>query len=241
MENHNSILLFTRTDCALMEKGVAVKEQQPHGFPFSRHKVLSNLFRTTERNSTMINTGLQTDDVLYRSYLNGDTTAYDQLMIFYGDSLTVYLYGYLHNWQDAEDLMIEAFARIMVKKPRISEGRFKAYLFKTGRNLASRFHARKTRILQFSFDDYGAGLSDGDLPEDMLQDEERKRVLHLCMKRIDPRLREALWLVYFEGMSYSEAASVLSVKPKKIDYLLTKGKKHLREELEKEGVTNAYE
>ena len=79
------------------------------------------------------------DDELYKNFLNGDSSSYDQLMIRYGDSLTFYINGYTHDIQDAEDLMIEAFARIMVKKPRIHEGAFKAYLYKTARNLASRF------------------------------------------------------------------------------------------------------
>ena len=68
------------------------------------------------------------DDELYNRLLTGDVSSYDDLMIRYGDSLTVYLYGYLHNWHDAEDLMIEAFARILVKKPHIRSGNFKAYL-----------------------------------------------------------------------------------------------------------------
>ena len=72
------------------------------------------------------------DDELYRQFLDGDNRSYEELMIRYGDSLTVYLNGYLHNWQDAEDLMIEAFARVMVKRPvlRVTNG-FKASLYTT--------------------------------------------------------------------------------------------------------------
>ena len=66
---------------------------------------------------------MQSDHELYSLFLAGDTRAYDELMIRYGDSLTVYLNGYLHDWHDAEDLMIEAFARIMAKKPRIRRAR----------------------------------------------------------------------------------------------------------------------
>ena len=47
-----------------------------------------------------------TDDELYSKFLAGDTASYDELMICHGDRLVVYINGYLHNWQDAEDLMI---------------------------------------------------------------------------------------------------------------------------------------
>ena len=181
------------------------------------------------------------DSSLYNRYREGDTTAYDQLMIRHGDSLTMYLHGFLHDWHDSEDLMIEAFARIMVKKPRISDGAFKAYLFRTGRNLASRFHAKQSRFSRVGLDETSGADPEGDEIEKKLADEVRKRTLHLCLDRLDPELRDALWLVYFEDMSYAQAASVMGVKVKRIEYLLAKGKRRMQNELEKEGVTNAYE
>lgn len=180
------------------------------------------------------------DGKLYESFRLGDTSAYDQLMIRHGDSLTLYLYGYLHDWHDAEDLMIEAFARIMVKRPRIADGCFKAYLYKTARNLAARFHARRTKFSQFSFEEYPGEFADHELIEEKLVESERVAALHACLGRIDPELREALWLIYFENMSYAEAASVMKVNAKRVDHLLSRGKKQMRLELEQEGLTGAF-
>ena len=197
----------------------------------------------------------KSDDVLYRDYLRGDTASYDKLMIRYGDRLTFYLHGYLHDMYDAEDLMIEAFARIMAKRPRIGDGAFKAYLYKTARNLALRHQERKRRMQVFSIDALDNELADIVLAsadavavaagrtssvEEDIGLEERKRVLHLCLDRIEPDMREALWLIYFEDMSYNQAASVMKVNSKKIDHLLQRGKRQMRDELEKEGVTNAF-
>ena len=179
------------------------------------------------------------DKELYKSFLSGDTKAYEQLMIRYGDSLTLYLYGYLHDWHDAEDMMIEAFARIMAKKPRIEKDNFKAYLYKTARNLAFRLYHNKNKFMQFSLEEYSLDVEGGELTENLLVSEERRRALHVCLERIDPQLRESLWLVYFEGLSYAEAAAIMKVTTKKIDHLLTKGKKIMREELAKEGITDA--
>ncbi len=184
---------------------------------------------------------MKSDDILYESFLSGHVSSYDELMIRYGDSLTLYLKGYLKSWEDAEDLMIEAFARIMVKKPRIREGGFKAYLFKTARNLASRFHNRAGRANVFSLEGMETELADSVSIEKSLEDQERKCILHLCLSRIAPEFREALWLVYFEEMKYKDAAAVMGVSGKRIDKLLQKGKKLMRAELEKEGITNAYE
>ena len=184
---------------------------------------------------------MPTDYELYKSYLSGDSASYDQLMLRYGDSLTVFLYGYLHNWEDAEDLMIEAFARIMVKKPLIKEDGFRAYLYKTARNLASRFHGISMRMETFSLDGMEAEIKDKTDIEDRLQEEEKNRILHLCLERIDPELKEVLWLVYVEGMSYADAAAVMKVTKKRIDRIIQKGKEHLRIELDREGINVAYQ
>ncbi len=203
------------------------------------------------------------DGELYRRFLDGDRDSYDQLLIRHGDSLTMYLYGYLHDWDDAEDLMIEAFARIMAKRPSIGERSFKAYLLRTARNLAIRFSERKRLVTVFSIDGMSQELADtilttgrtkptdgasggappviaeGSPVEDELIKDEKKQILHVCLDRIDPELREALWLVYFEDMSYAQAASVMGVSTKKVDHLLERGKKTMRGELEKEGMTSA--
>ena len=159
---------------------------------------------------------MASDNELYNAYLSGDSSAYDELMIRHGDSLTFFLYGYLHNWEDAEDLMIEAFARIMVKKPFIRKDGFRAYLYKTARNLTIRFIGKKSRLETFSLDGMEAEIKDKTDIEKHLQDEEKNRILHLCLEKIDPELREVLWLVYVEGMSYSDAAAVMKVTKKRI-------------------------
>ncbi len=179
------------------------------------------------------------DDELYSSFLAGNTADYDLLMLRYGDGLLGYLNGYLHSREDAEDLMIEAFARIMAKRPRIGAGNFKAYLYRTAHNLMAHFCRKNSRMQVFSLEE-ADGLGGGTVPEDAFAAEEKRRILHLCMERIGPQLKEALWLVYFEDLSYAQAAEVMGVRVKKVDNLLIRAKARLKEELRTEGVTDAY-
>lgn len=182
---------------------------------------------------------MRSDDELYRAFRTGDNKAFDELVLRYGDDLLIFLNGYTHNLHDAEDLMIEAFARVMAKRPLIREGGFKAYLFKTGRNLASRFSASR-RIDSFSMDELSREIAGGSLPEELVWKEQKNAILNACLERIDPQQKEALWLVYAEGMTYAQAAVVMGIKPKKIEKLLSKGKEVMRNELDKEGITSSY-
>ncbi|MBO4414679.1 MAG: sigma-70 family RNA polymerase sigma factor [Lachnospiraceae bacterium] len=184
---------------------------------------------------------MPTDDMLYADFLAGNDSAFDELMRRYGDNLTMYLKGYLASFQDAEDMMIVAFSKIMFRRPKIREGNFKVYLFKTGRNLVSEFYKRKKKLELFDFE----SLEDEPAAEEALDEhfwnEQRKKILHECLGRIDDETREAYWLVYFENMSYEEAATVMKVNVKKINNLLTRGKDKIREELAKEGIEGFYQ
>lgn len=79
------------------------------------------------------------DETAYRKYLAGDEAAAQLLVERYGDALTLYINGVLGDIHEAEDLMIEAFAHIFARERPIQDGCFKAYLYKTGRNLALRW------------------------------------------------------------------------------------------------------
>lgn len=70
------------------------------------------------------------DEELYRQYLRGDEAGLEALMRKYGNPLTLYINGYLHDVHEAEDLMIEVFSYLFTKKPRIRDGGLKAYLYK---------------------------------------------------------------------------------------------------------------
>ena len=178
-----------------------------------------------------------TDDELYKQYLSGDQSAGDQLMLRYGDALTAYLDAFLHNPQDAEDLMLDCFTVILVNKPSIKEGRFRAYLFKMARYKACYLWKYRLRRQEFSLDETLIALEES--PEVAAWQGERDTILNSCLNRIAPQYREALFLIYDMDLSYTQAAEVLGCGTKKIDNLLANGKKQLRKELEKEGITRA--
>ena len=182
-----------------------------------------------------------TDDALYSRFWAGDLSAFDALILKYSGRLILYLNGLTHNMQDAEDLAIETFAAILTKKPALHPGCFQAYLYKSARNRAARFHTLKRRLQVFSLEDAQVEELIAARPEEEFLRDERNRTVRRCLSRIDPEPREALWLIYCEGMSYADAAAILGVNAKKINNLLTKGKRLMQAELAKEGITRAGE
>ncbi|MEF2806000.1 MAG: RNA polymerase sigma factor [Massilistercora timonensis] len=178
-----------------------------------------------------------TDEELYRSYLDGDETGLAALMDQYGNALTLYIDGYLGDIHEAEDLMIEVFSYLLVKRPHIRDGGLKAYLYKAARHMALR-HKRRRPVV-FSLENLAEEPEARALVEEVIKNREQSRILHLCMEHLNAGYREALYLTYFEGLSYAQAAQVMGKSVKQITNMIYRGKQCLRELLEKEGITHA--
>lgn len=147
-----------------------------------------------------------TDEELYRSYLDGDETGLAALMDQYGNALTLYIDGYLGDIHEAEDLMIEVFSYLLVKRPHIRDGGLKAYLYKAARHMALRHKRRKPVV--FSLENLAEEPEARTLVEEVIKNREQSRILHLCMEHLNAGYREALYLTYFEELSYAQAAQV---------------------------------
>ena len=180
------------------------------------------------------------DITLYQRFLSGDDSGLQRLMERYGNSLTLYIDGYLHDIHEAEDLMIEAFAYFVAKRPRLRDNGFRAYLYKSARHLALRCLQKKRRKQLFSFDDLEQEPESDVLLETLVQTDERNRILWRCMDELAPAYREALYLLYFEGMRHAEAAAVMRKTEKQIADLVYRGRASLRKTLEREGITTWY-
>ena len=79
--------------------------------------------------------------------------------------------------------MLDVFAYLFTKKPRIRDGGFKAYLYKAARHMALR-HKSKRKPL-FSLDALTDEPDGRLLAEEVIRTEERNRILHFCMSKMN--------------------------------------------------------
>ena len=185
--------------------------------------------------------GVITDETIYQQYLRGETNAADLLVEKYADMLIFYINGYIKDVHEAEDLMIEAFSQIFAKeRPITGEGSFKAYLYKTARNLALR-HSKKHRHIFLWIDDLDFELPDKTLAETKVFRNERDRQLYAALDKLKLEYREAVYLIYLEEMSYRNAAAVMSKSEHQIKNLVYRGKQSFLAILEQEGFEYADE
>ena len=172
----------------------------------------------------------------YRRFLDGDESAFDEIMKELFDNLVFFIDRYVHDVHAAEDIAIDAFSDLVVNKHRYNfKVTLKTYLFMLGRSRALNYikHRKVIDFVELTEADHAPPEQEA-LEEIVLADE-RKRVVNNALNSLPDDMRVVIHLVYFEDLTYDEAAKVMKKNRKQVDNLLYRAKKELRIILGKDG------
>lgn len=153
--------------------------------------------------------------------MQGDQKAYGILLQRYKDSVNYMILKMVHNRDDADDLTIEAFGKAFHNLKRYApEYTFSTWLFKIAMNNTIDF-IRKKRISTTSIeaaDDEETGHnfsknipSTTPDPEEKLIREQRARLMHDILDKLNPRYKKLVEMRYFDQMSYEEIAAEMNL------------------------------
>ena len=169
----------------------------------------------------------------YRRFLDGDESAFEEIMTEYRDGLTFFINRYVGNTDEAEDIAIDVFTYVLMYKNRYNfKTSLKTYLYMLGRSRALDLLRKRKRT-----ENTDAEAADGiaPSPEESVFESERKRVVREAVDTLPKDMREAVYLVYFDGLSYEETAKVMKKTKKQVDNLIYRAKEKLRSVIGKEG------
>jgi RNA polymerase sigma-70 factor (ECF subfamily) len=162
------------------------------------------------------------DESLIAAHLQGDPTAFRELVRQYGDGVLGYLFRMTGNRDQAEDLFQETFKRVHEKAHTYRGGSLKSWLFTIATRVTIDLVRRRKRLTLISLnqdsdcDDENSGqqasaLAAGDAvdPADEMVKEEQKEQVRRAVESLPVGQRAALVLAYYQQLSYSEVAEVL--------------------------------
>ncbi|MHC4656308.1 MAG: RNA polymerase sigma factor [Planctomycetota bacterium] len=162
------------------------------------------------------------DKSLIDAHLEGDTTAFGELVRRYGDSLLGYLTRMTGNREQAEDLFQETFKRVHEKADTFRGSRIKSWLFAIATNVAIDGFRRSKRLQVTSLnqkldcaDDESRELGAIVVADNSYEPSqkaimtERKEQIRQALELLPARQRATLVLAYFQQLSYPEVAQVL--------------------------------
>ena len=165
----------------------------------------------------------------YRRFLDGDESAFDEIMKELFDNLVFFIDRYVHDIHAAEDIAIDAFSDLVVNKHRYNfKVTLKTYLFMLGRSRALNYIKHRKVIDFVELTEAEKTSSEQETLEEIVLADERKRVVNNALNALTDDMRVVVHLIYFEDMSYDEAAKVMKKNRKQVDNLLYRAKKELR-------------
>ena len=170
----------------------------------------------------------------YRRFLDGDKNAFDDVFNLYYTPLTFFVNRYVGNVHDAEDIAINTLLELLLHPKRYNfRTPLKAYLFAIARNKSLNF-LRDHRKDTVTPEDAEGELADRSSLADEFIEREDLQALNQALSTLPGEMQAAVHLVYFEELSYEDAAKVLGKSKKQIDNLLYRAKTALRNALGKE-------
>ena len=172
----------------------------------------------------------------YRRFLNGDESAFDEIMKELFDNLVFFVDRYVHDIHAAEDIAIDAFSDLVVNKHRYNfKVTLKTYLFMLGRSRALNYIKHRKVINFVELTEANNISAEQETLEEIILEDERKRIVNNALNSLPDDMRVVVHLIYFEDLTYDEAAKVMKKNRKQVDNLLYRAKKELRIILGKDG------
>ena len=156
-------------------------------------------------------------DAFLNDFFNQERRAQSALFEAYFVKLRVFATAIIKNSDEAEDIVIRCLTRVLTEPERFQRGKFEvkqivAYLFTSVRNRCiDHQRSRATKVItRLVEEDKTIQCPNSDI-EMAIVELEVVAALYEGLKGLHPLKRRTLELLYYEGLTYKEAARILGV------------------------------
>jgi RNA polymerase sigma-70 factor (ECF subfamily) len=184
--------------------------------------------------------GAQQSDAGARATLLNESEFQD-LYRLHARPLWAYIYRLTGSAADADDLLQEAFCR-MLAAPLATrdEGKLRAYLFRVATNAATDLWRRGGRSRRRAEMPQGdarprGGAAEPSVAADHGDHAALKQDMARTFRDLKPQERMLLWLAHVEGSEHREIAAALGLKPASVPVMLFRARRKLAGLLRKKG------
>lgn len=177
------------------------------------------------------------DEELMAQFQAGTVAAYDILVDRYKDQLTNYIYRFVGDWEECEDLLQETFLRVYRNRHSYRPvAKFSTWLYTIAGNLArSEYRKRKRRNVysiqsvnrdneEYEIDIPDESFSPDEAAEGAIQD----KYIQEALMEIPEEFREVVVLRDIQQLSYDEIAQVTGLPMGTVKSRINRGRTKLQ-------------
>ncbi len=151
----------------------------------------------------------KTDKQLYKEFLEGSNTSFEELVIRHKNKLIYFITTYVKNVDIAEDIAQDVFVYVLIHKKNYDfQYSLKTYLYMIAKSKALNFIKREKKITYTddmqNLDNMHFYKDQINTLEDMIFKKEQAQKLHQTINKLKDDYRQAIYLADIEEMKYSE-------------------------------------
>ena len=178
------------------------------------------------------------DEQLIAKFQLGDLQAYDILVRRYKDQLLNFVYRFVGNRTDAEDIVQETFLRVYKNKHMYKEiAKFSTWVYTIAGNLAKTELRRRKRHKIFSVSNFVNEERDYDIPDPEHSPEQKvdsalqEGIIQKAIEKLPVKFKEVIILRDIQGFAYEEISQILSIPLGTVKSRVNRGRLKLQEDL----------
>jgi len=179
-----------------------------------------------------------TDEDLIEQFQNGDLYAFDLIVKRYKNQLLNFVYRFLGNVEEAEDIVQETFLRVYRNRKAYQKvAKFSTWIYTIAGNLAKTELRKRKRRKFFSISDLGYDDKDYDIadeefnPEKTVDGNIKEEIIHKEIQALSPKFREVIILRDVQELSYEEISNIVDIPLGTVKSRVNRGRLKLQEKL----------
>ncbi|MFQ5649658.1 MAG: RNA polymerase sigma factor [bacterium] len=178
------------------------------------------------------------DEELIERFQKGDVYAFDLIVKRYKEQLLNFVYRFVGNQEEAEDIVQETFLRVYRKRKAYKRiAKFSTWIYTIAGNLSRTELRRRKRRKLFSvtdmgFEDRDYEISDeGHNPEDQVDGIIQEEIIQREINNLSPKFREVIILRDVQELSYEEISKIIKVPIGTVKSRVNRGRLKLQTQL----------
>ncbi len=185
--------------------------------------------------------GVQTvnlsDEELIFSFQQGNVEAYNEIVNRYKDRLTNFVYRYVGNYDDSDDIVQDTFVKVYVSKHLYKEiAKFSTWIYTIAINLAKTRAIKKQKYKVFSLSEaYDDEDKDFDIPDESFTPDTnanaviQNKYIQKALDSIKEEYRKLVILRDVEDFSYEEICEMTGLPMGTVKSRINRGREKLQE------------
>ena len=178
------------------------------------------------------------DEDLIERFQRGDLYAFDLIVKRYKDQLLNFVFRFVGNQEEAEDIVQETFLRVYRKRHAYKRvAKFSTWIYTIAGNLARTELRRRKRRRLFSVSDMGFEDKDFEISDEAYNPEDRahgilqEEIIQHEIENLSPKFREVILLRDVQELSYEEISKIVKVPIGTVKSRVNRGRLKLQSKL----------